>query len=217
MSFSLGFSLSPGGSSPGPAGTGKGQRRPHLERAGKTTSGPGTEAPSPTPAGTLSETNINLCQGRLPRPPDPCMPSPSLTAQPSPSEERVSSPCPLQPSAPSLPLTGLKTFNPHRVAPDLPAYPSGTRPTHIFPNLGPRKGKDKAVSSSSGLGGAWGWFLVRVGGLWRKRWQWLEVEIGIKVTESKQNFPPARLLQISFSTLISLVPQAPYHRAFLKL
>ena len=117
----------------------------------------------------------------------------------------------------TLTLVYIKTFNPHRVAPDLPAYPSGTRPTHIFPNLGPRKGKDKAVSSSSGLGGAWGWFLVRVGGLWRKRWQWLEVEIGIKVTESKQNFPPARLLQISFSTLISLVPQAPYHRAFLKL
>lgn len=59
--------------------------------------------------------------------------------------------------------------------------------------------------------------MVRVGGLWRKRWQWLEAEIGIKVTESKQNFPPAGLLQISFSRLIPLVPQAPYHGNFLKL
>ena len=59
--------------------------------------------------------------------------------------------------------------------------------------------------------------MVRVGGLWRKKWQWLAVEIGIKVTESKQNFPPAGLPQISFSRLIPLVPQAPYQGNFLKL
>lgn len=103
--FSAWACLSPGGSSPGLAGTGKGQGRPHQERTGKTTSGPGTEVPSPKPAGTLSETNINLGQGRLPRPPDPCMPSPSLTAQPSPSEEGVSHPRPLPSSSRQPPLS----------------------------------------------------------------------------------------------------------------
>lgn len=59
--------------------------------------------------------------------------------------------------------------------------------------------------------------MLRVGGLWRKRWQWLDVEIAITVMESKQNFPLAGLLQIPFSRLIPLVPQAPYHGTFLKL
>ena len=65
------------------------------------------------------------------------------------------------------------------------------------------------MSSSLGLEGEWGWFLVRVGGLWRKRWQLLKVEIVIKVMESKQNFLLVGLLQIPFSRLIPLVPQAP--------